>query len=96
MASKRKKSKKEVEFSSTDDELQLLLQALNYKAQSEFNAETWETKRQEYEDIFDILMKEYPDKKEKYPNKGKMNKERVAAKLKYIRSGFKTAIGCGK
>ena len=63
MTSERKKSKKEVEFSLTDDELQLLLQAaLDYKAKCEFNGENWETKRQKYEDIFDI-----PDEKEKYP-----------------------------
>ena len=41
-------------------------------------------------------MKEYPDKKEKYSNKEKMNIERVAAKLKSIRSGFKKAIDCSK
>ena len=43
MASEEKKSKKEVEFSWTDDEWQLLLQAaLDYKAKWEFNAENWE------------------------------------------------------
>ena len=41
-------------------------------------------------------MKEYPDKKEKYSNKKKMYKKRVAAKLKSMRSGFKKAIDCGK
>ena len=41
MVSERKKSKKEVEFSWTDDELQLLSQAaLDYKAKYEFNTET--------------------------------------------------------
>ena len=97
MASERKKSKKEVEFSWTDDELQLLLQAaLDYKTKCEFEAENWEKKRQKYEDIFDILTKEYPDEKEKYPNKKKMNKKRVALKLKSILSGFKKANDCGK
>ena len=97
MASERKKSKKEVEYSWTDHELQLLLQAaLDYKVKCEFNAESWETKRQKYEYIFDILMKEYPDEKEKYPNKEKMNKKRIVAKLKSIRSRFKKAIDCGK
>ena len=97
MASERKKSKKKVEFFWTDDELQLLLQApLDYKAKCEFDAKNWKKKRQKYEDIFDILMKEYPDEKEKYSNKKKMNKEQVAAKLKSMRSGFKEAIDCGK
>ena len=97
MASERKKSKKEVEFSWTHEELQLLLPAaLDYKAKCEFNAEDWETKQQKYEDLYDVLMEEYPDEKQKYPNKEKINKERVAAKLKSIRSGFKKAIDCGK
>ena len=95
MASERKKSKKKVEFFWTDDELQLLLQApLDYKAKCEFDAKNWEKKCQKYEDI-DILMKEYPDEKEKYSNKKKMNKKRVATKLKSMRSGFKKAIDCG-
>ena len=93
MASKRKKSKKEVEFSWNDDQLQLLLQvALNYKAKCQFNAENWE----KYKNIFNVLMKEYPDEKEKYSNKEKMNIERVAAKLKSTRSGLKKAIDCSK
>ena len=33
-------------------------------------------------------MKEYPDEKEKYSGKDKMKKERVATKIKSIRSGF--------
>ena len=63
----RKKWKKKIEFSWTDGKLQLLLQAaLDYKAKCEFNATNWETKHQKYENIFDILMKEYPDDKEMY------------------------------
>ena len=62
---KEKKSQKEVEFSWTDRELQYLLQSA-LKEKCEFNAEDWEMKRQKYEDIFDILIKEYPGKIEKY------------------------------
>ena len=52
MASERKTSKKEAEFSWTVDELQLLLQApLDYKPKCEFNAENWVTKPQKYEAI---------------------------------------------
>ena len=52
MASERNTSKKEVEFSWTVDELQLLLQApLDCKPKFEFNAENWVTKRQKYEAI---------------------------------------------
>ena len=74
----------------------MLQAALEYKEKCEFKAENWETKRQKYKDIFDILRKEYPDEKEKHPTKEKMNKERVAAKLKSIRSVFKKVIDCGK
>ena len=92
-----KEKNRRKKFSWTNDELQLLLQvALDYKAKCQFNANVWETKRQKYEDIFDILLKKYPDEKEKYPNKEKMNKERVAVKLKSIQSEFKKAIECGK
>ena len=41
-------------------------------------------------------MKEYPDEKEKYSDKEKMKKQRVAAKFKSIQSGFKKAIDCLK
>ena len=71
----------------------MLQAALDYKAKCEFNAENWVAKRQKYENIFDILLKEYPDEKEKYPIKGKMTK---AAKLKSIQSAFKKVIDCGK
>ena len=74
----------------------MLQAAPDHKAKCEFKAENWEKKRQKYKDIFDILMKEYPDEKEKYPNKETMGKNRAAAKLKSIRSGFKKAIDCGK
>ena len=74
--------------------MQLFLQAaLDYKAKCEFNAKNWEAKRQKYENIFDVLLKEYPDEKEMYPIKRKMTK---AAKLKNIQSAFKKAIDCGK
>ena len=77
--------------------MQQLLQApLGYKAKCEFDAKNGEKKRQKYENIFDILMQKYPDEKEKYSNKKKMNKKRVAAKLKSMRYGFKKAIDCGK
>ena len=89
MVSERKKLKKKVELSWTDDDLQLLLPAtLDYKAKCEFTAENWETKRQTNKYIFDLLMKEYTYEKEKYPNKEKMNKEQVAAKLKIYNLGL--------
>ena len=34
------------------------------------------------------MLKQYPKDQEKYPNKEKLNKDRVAAKLKAIRTGY--------
>ena len=93
MASERKKSKKEVQFSWTADKLQLLLQAaLDYNGKCQFNAEIWEIKRQNYEDIFDILMKEYPDEKEKYPNEEKRTRSELLQKLKAYDLGLKKQL----
>ena len=76
----------------TDDELQLLLEAsLDFKSKCEFQGESWESKRSKYENILDIMLKQYPQNQEKYPNKDKLNKDRVAAKLKTIRTVYRKA-----
>ena len=85
-----------VEFSWSDDEIQLLLMsALDFKAQCEFEGVDWESKRSKYEQIFEIVTKEYPDG-EHYQNKKSMTKDRVTAKLKSIRTGFKKAADAGR
>ena len=85
-----------VEFSWSDDEIQLLLMsALDFKAQCEFEGVDWESKRSKYEQIFEIVTKEYPDG-EHYQNKKSMTKDRVTAKLKSIRTGFKKAADTGR
>ena len=37
------------------------------------------------------MSKEYPEDPEKFPNKSTITKERITAKLKSIRTGFKKA-----
>ena len=91
-----RKRKAEVDFSWTDDELQLLLEAsLDFKSKCEFQGESWESKRSKYENILDIMLKQYPEDQERYPNKEKLNKDQVAAKLKTIRTGYRKACDNG-
>ena len=41
------------------------------------------------------MSKEYPEDLEKFPNKSTIIKERITAKLKSIRTGFKNAVDAG-
>ena len=89
--------KAEVDFSWTDDELQLLLEAsLDFRSKCKFQGESWESKRSKYENILDIMFKQYPKDQEKYPNKEKLNKDRVAAELKNIRTGNRKTCNNGR
>ena len=85
-------------FSWSDDEIQLLLTAvLDFKSQCEFEGMDWESKRFKYEQIFELMMKQYPmTVSENYQNKKSLNKDRITAKLKSIRTGFKKAADAGK
>ena len=51
-------------------------------------------KRSKYENILDIML--YPEDQEKYPNKEKPNKDRFAAKVNTIRSGYRKACDNGR
>ena len=42
------------------------------------------------------MSKEYPEDLEKFPNKSTITKERITAKLKSIRNGFKKAAAGGR
>ena len=58
--------KSEVDFSWTDDELQLLLEVLlEFKSKCEFQGEIWESKISKYENILDITLKQYPRRSRK-------------------------------
>ena len=92
------------DFRWTDDEIQLLLQTcLEYKTKEEYKRFSWESLRNIYENIREILVKNYPRDevdKEKYPNAEKigevLTKARISAKLKIIRADFRKAIDKGK
>jgi len=91
-------NKKEDTFSWSDDEIQLLLMtALDFKSQCEFEGTNWESKRSKYEQIFELMMKDYPSAdSENYQNRDSLNKDRITAKLKSIRTGFKKAADAGR
>ena len=81
MALKSIKGKLETKFSWTHNELQLLIQlALESKSKCKFERDSLESKRSKHEQIYDILEKQYPDDKEKYPNRYFTGKDRVAIK----------------
>ena len=91
-ASEENPKKTNTEFLWTDDEIQLLLQtSLNFKSKCEFEGLRWESVRSTSEQIFENMSKEYPEDPEKFPNKSTITKERITAKLKSIRTGFKKA-----
>ena len=85
-------------FSWSNDEIQLLLMAaLDFKSQCEFEEMDWESKRSKYEQIFELMMKQYPmTVSENYQNKNSLNKDRITGKLKSIRTGFKKVVDAGK
>ena len=71
--------------------------ALDFKSQCEFEGMDWESKRSKCEQIFELMMKQYPmTVSENYQNKNSLNKDRITTKLKSIRAGFKKAADGGK
>ena len=77
-----------IEFSWSDDEIQLLLNAANqYKSDCEYEGLNWESIRSKYENVLTILMESYPKTNVEgkvYPNienPDVISKERVGAKL---------------
>ena len=67
MASEEKNGRKKLNFLGLMTNCNFCYkQHLTAKQNTSLNATNWETKHQKYENIFDILMKEYPDDKEMY------------------------------
>ena len=62
----------------------------------EFQGEGWEWKRSKYENILDVKLKQYPKGQGKYSDKEKLNRYRVAAKLKLDRTGYRKAYDNGR
>ena len=96
--------KKVTEFRWTDDEIELLLQCcLTYKSEQEYKGINWEDVRNKYEKIRDQFTERYPSNEadaERFPSFAKLDdiitKDRVAAKIKNIRTDFKKACDSGK
>ena len=96
-ASEKNPKKTNTEFLWTDDEIHLVLQtSFNLKSKCEFEGLSWESVRSKIEQIFENMSKEYPEDLEKFPNKSTIIKERITAKLKSIRTGFKNAADAGQ
>ena len=93
----KRKQDSTVDFSWTDDELQLLLEVtVDYKSKCEFEGSSWESKRSKYESICELLLERYPEDVTTYQNKYQINEDRVSAKLKIITAGFRKAVDAGK
>ena len=98
-----------VDFSWTDDEIQLLLEsAVAYKSQMEYQGLAWEGVRSKYDKIKEIMVERYPKDKEasgtgsdtnvnkKFPDCSLIISKRIAAKMKKIRQDFRRAVDSGR
>ena len=90
MADKRKA---EVGFSWADGELQLLFEAsLDFKSKCEFQVKSWESKGSKYRKYFRYCVKRIPQAQKKE----KLDKDRVAAKLKNTRTSYRKVCDNGR
>ena len=91
-----------VDFNWTDDEIQLLLEAtIQFKCRNEYEGLSWESVKTKYDKITNIVKETYPtSESEKFPNytniEEKITKNRIAAKLKKIRTNFRKAVDTGR
>ena len=96
--------KGKTDFVWTDGEIELLLETvLAYKATCEYEGICWESVKAKYQKIMEIYVERYPSASEtnivEFPRAGTselLTKERIAAKLKRIRSGYKKAVDSGR
>ena len=71
--------------------------ALDFKSQCELEGMDWKSKKSKNEQIFELMMKQYPmTVSENYQKKNSLNKDCITAKLKSIRTDFKKAADTGK
>jgi hypothetical protein len=97
---------KDPNFTWTDSEIELLLEAVKlFASESLYNGIDWEGVKSKYEKISKIFVERYPKIKdcdvpdEEYPRSNKLEeitKERISAKMKTIRKNYKKAVDCGK
>ena len=101
---KQKKQKEVDSFYWSDDEIQLLLEVTaQFKATNEYKGINWDSLRSKYEQIRELFEEGYQtenDDDERFPRSNTvaehMTKERIAAKLKRIRTSYKLAVDSGK
>ena len=96
--------KRKAEFVWTDAEIELHLETvLAYKATSEYEGICWESVKAKYQKIMEIYVERYPiankENTTDFPRASTpelLAKERIAAKLKRIRGGYKKAVNSGR
>ena len=85
----------------TDEESALLLQTvLDYKTAKISLDHDWETVKSKYDDIAQLFISNYPKEKSgEFPNSDILdafNKNRISAKIKKLKMGYKKAIDSGR
>ena len=88
-------------FKWTEEEEALLLKVIHdYKTSKLMGGQDWETVRSKYEDIKEKFISNYPNEEsEEFPNfksKDQFTKERLAAKIKKIKTSFRKAVDSGR
>lgn len=93
-------------FTWTDEETALLLNvALSYKNENTCEGEEWESIRTRYEELQELFIERYPNNDEfkvdpaQFPNcedTSIFSKEKINAKLKRIKFGYRKAIDSGR
>ena len=97
----KKRNGKASDFNWADDEIQLLLEVcFDFKAENYYEGVNFESKRTKYEQIKSKFCEQYPEvEDEKFLRSNDLDsitKELVSAKLKLIRTNFKTAVDTWK
>ena len=105
MAKKEGKAGKDTNFTWTDEETAFLIQVvIDYKAAKMVKGLDWETVKTKYDEIATRFQARYPKADsgvipDEYPNcerPEKVNKAKIAPKIKRIKANFRKAVDSGK
>ena len=105
MAKNEGKADKDTNFTWTDEETALLIQVvIDYKAAKMAKGLDWETVRTKYDEIAARFQARYPNPDsgvnlDEYPNcesPEKINKAKIAPKIKRIKANFRKAVDSGR
>lgn len=91
-------------FTWTDEETALLLKvAISYKTQKTTEGKDWESVKTRYDDLLQLYIERYPKSNEGepelFPNKNNtvvFDKEKIVAKFKRIKLGYRKAVDSGR